>query len=454
MDTYYHIFTAWELIVLLDGKEALEEGYLAAHYPVLLRRIKENFNSKQFDFDYAAHFRSEYDRQVQIIVRKYKTLVEDEKSAGLTDENFRSVEGRKFSDRAVMEEYRDRMLELLNNPPVHYSGVVRMYCDLGNKEAIEREPEKVLRKMIIEDNGLGKYAAGTAWKFIRSNLGVNIYFGRKGKGLDFINQAISLGKGEDIKIVYGNGKDKLTQVSFQIPFESFEIDLKKMNALPEEGSASSPAIQQIDDTLKKHRGEIIHIDKLVGEIGLSQEEVIARINWINRDDDYPLSIRPAGSGNMHIFVKRPVESTPAAPSSAASSDKGGIDFRALPAVVQPMPIFRGQSPSGAVPVIPLAELNNEWLQIENMLNAGIVPSSDRIKGYLQSCCLKQDFNQDVDKVLSCIAGILRLEEEQGVNTDLSLKEILMLLESDKPGNKFRIALAQVTVEAKELKSVK
>jgi anti-sigma regulatory factor (Ser/Thr protein kinase)/GGDEF domain-containing protein len=138
---------------------------------------------------------------------------------------------------------------------------------------------------------------------------------------------------------------------------------------------------------------------------------------------------------------------------AYRDSKGGIDFRALPAVTQPMGIISGRLPAGVAPVIPLKELNNEWRQIENMLNAGITPSSDRLKGYLQSCYQKEDFNQDIDKVLSCIAGIFRFEEERADGTDPSLKEILAILESNKPASDMQVALAQITVEAKEPKLI-
>jgi len=148
-----------------------------------------------------------------------------------------------------------------------------------------------------------------------------------------------------------------------------------------------------------------------------------------------------------------VVASPTVSSAVEYSDKGGIDFRALPAVIQPMGILPGQLPAGRVSVIPLAELNNEWLQIENMLNAGMTPSSDRLKIYLQSCCQKQDLNQDIDKVLACIADIFRLEEEKVAGTDLSLKEMLTLLESDKPASEMQVALAQITVEAKEPKLI-
>jgi SAM-dependent MidA family methyltransferase len=133
---------------------------------------------------------------------------------------------------------------------------------------------------------------------------------------------------------------------------------------------------------------------------------------------------------------------------AYRSSTGGIDFRALPIASQPI-LINQKINANTIPSIPLAELNSEWLQIENMLAAGITPSSERIKEYLQSCCQKQDFNQEIDKVLSCIADMLRLEEERVVSTDLSLKEMLMLLESGKSTNEMQLVLTQITVEAKE-----
>ncbi|MDD5282008.1 MAG: metallophosphoesterase [Candidatus Omnitrophica bacterium] len=127
---------------------------------------------------------------------------------------------------------------------------------------------------------------------------------------------------------------------------------------------------------------------------------------------------------------------------------GGIDFRALPIARQPA-LIKQKVNESFIHSIPLAQLNSEWLQIENMLAAGITPSSERIKEYLQSCCQKQDFKPDIDKILSCIADILRLEEERVSSTDISLKEMLALLESAKPTNEMQLALTQITVEAKE-----
>jgi hypothetical protein len=133
---------------------------------------------------------------------------------------------------------------------------------------------------------------------------------------------------------------------------------------------------------------------------------------------------------------------------------GGIDFRALPITTQPtnMPLIKGLSPQGISPVINI-NLNEEWSQIQNMLNAGVVPSSQRIKEYVQACCQGQGSGQEIDKVLTCIADIFRLEEERVSQTDPTLKEFLVLLESDKSVNELESAISKITVAPSEPKSL-
>ncbi|MDD5237834.1 MAG: GNAT family N-acetyltransferase [Candidatus Omnitrophica bacterium] len=137
--------------------------------------------------------------------------------------------------------------------------------------------------------------------------------------------------------------------------------------------------------------------------------------------------------------------------SAPVADKapGGIDFRSLPIQTQPPdPLrdnpLRGQSPAGTIPV-----LEDEWQKIQNMLQAGIIPSGQRIKEYLENCCSKDNFKQEIDKVLGCIADILRLEEERILSTEPGLREFLLILESDKPANELKIALNNLNFSAKE-----
>ena len=131
------------------------------------------------------------------------------------------------------------------------------------------------------------------------------------------------------------------------------------------------------------------------------------------------------------------------------NNKGGIDLRALPIVTQPMPAMPGVNLSAP----PLSQhninLDNEWQEIENMLNAGIIPSCERIKEYLEASCKSQDCSTRIDNVLSCLADILRLEEERVASTEPVLKELLVLLESDKPAAEMQLALAKIIVSSKE-----
>jgi hypothetical protein len=136
------------------------------------------------------------------------------------------------------------------------------------------------------------------------------------------------------------------------------------------------------------------------------------------------------------------------PISSSPLKKGGIDMRALPIVTQSM----NNPGMGVMP--PLSRLENvnldeEWQQIQSMIQAGIIPASDRIKEYLQACCFKDDINPQVEKVLACIADILRLEEEQLKPTEAALRDFLALLESDKPAGDLQVALSSIAFTAKE-----
>ena len=81
-------------------------------------------------------------------------------------------------------------------------------------------------------------------------------------------------------------------------------------------------------------------------------------------------------------------------------------------------------------------LNQEWLQIQKIAGAGITPSAERIKEYVQLSCLKGELN-DTQKIIACIADILRNEEERCVSTEPILKDILVVLESGRSAQELK-----------------
>jgi len=137
------------------------------------------------------------------------------------------------------------------------------------------------------------------------------------------------------------------------------------------------------------------------------------------------------------------------PSASAVSDKGGIDFRALPITTQPAIAGQTRFVRAQMPLVGRTNNDQDWRAIENMLEGGIIPSAERVKDYLLARCDKGNIDEEMGRVLSCIADILRLEEENASSSDSSLRKFLVLLESDKPLKEFKTALNSIHFAAKE-----
>ena len=78
-----------------------------------------------------------------------------------------------------------------------------------------------------------------------------------------------------------------------------------------------------------------------------------------------------------------------------------------------------------------------------MVEAGILPSSQRVKEYLQSFSSQIDLRQGKNMVLGCIADVLRMEEERCLPAEPAWIELLTILDSDKSNQDFKIALSGV-----------
>jgi len=155
---------------------------------------------------------------------------------------------------------------------------------------------------------------------------------------------------------------------------------------------------------------------------------------------------PAAAQEPDVDTEDPSGLRPS--GSIPETGKGGIDFRALPIVTQPM-VLQGQA--GTVPLINAANINidKEWQDIERVVNAGIIPSIEPIKEYLILSCKSPDCQDKINQALSGIADILRLEEERSASTEVGLKEILTLLESNKSAEQLSAALLKIVIASQE-----
>jgi hypothetical protein len=114
----------------------------------------------------------------------------------------------------------------------------------------------------------------------------------------------------------------------------------------------------------------------------------------------------------------------------ASSRPGGIDFRALPITTQPMGEMLMKEIIN-MPAINVTDLDQEWQALQKMIETDACPSTQRVKEFLGACYQKGELKQRSDKVLACLAGILRIEEDECKATEPQVKVMLALLEYNR-----------------------
>ncbi|OGX23116.1 MAG: triose-phosphate isomerase [Omnitrophica WOR_2 bacterium RIFCSPHIGHO2_02_FULL_45_21] len=126
------------------------------------------------------------------------------------------------------------------------------------------------------------------------------------------------------------------------------------------------------------------------------------------------------------------DSAGASASSPAEDPQkvGGIDFRVIPMLTQPMGNLSGLSFN--LPKLSNLEninLGDEFNQLQKLLAVGILPSGDRLKEYVAACYQKGEFNQYLDGIVGLVKDTCKLEEEQVAQSANELKEALLILEA-------------------------
>lgn len=140
----------------------------------------------------------------------------------------------------------------------------------------------------------------------------------------------------------------------------------------------------------------------------------------------------ANTSSSSLTAQEYTSSASASIAEAAPEKTGGIDFRAMHMAIQPMGSFSGLNFS--LPQLTKAELERtnldaEMQQIENMVEAGIVPSGQRIKEFIAACMQKGEINYRVDNLLLCLIDICKLQEENVTESSPELREALAIVDS-------------------------
>ncbi len=113
---------------------------------------------------------------------------------------------------------------------------------------------------------------------------------------------------------------------------------------------------------------------------------------------------------------------------------GGIDFRFIPIITQAMTnLSSGFKLTSDVKLkLNRVNLDEEWSQIDRLASSSISPSPERVKEYIQAACIQNRLGQeDINKIILCIANTLRCDEERCSKSEPALMDILIILESQK-----------------------
>jgi len=304
-----------------------------------------------------------------------------------------------YLDREAFLPFKERYRQLVSSgfkPEEFEMGLIKLYTDI--EEAVKTKKPKYLAKVTPDASG-----ASNLKKVVGQSL-------------------------------YGAGIARIEKKAASLP-------LQQSDQL-----GSSPIELETPQNSVGFGTRFVYLGEKYEVIG--SQDIVGETHWVSRGDDGSMVVLDTKTIQNALANKSNLDSSVKGSSPAQTSNKGGIDFTSLPIVSQPL--LTTSQPLSNIPHPSVnINLDKEYSEIQNMLNSGIIPSVERIREYLNACFIREDMDNQINKVLACIADILRLEEENCCNTDPGLKDILMLLESNKPAFELHSALSNIRVLSKE-----
>lgn len=204
------------------------------------------------------------------------------------------------------------------------------------------------------------------------------------------------------------------------------------------GESFSKLLQRVEITPTAIQGGMVTINTLVVARDGSVFEVHTQLSTpdLAKTQD---SIKRASKEAKEYLREKGAASSPLGVESLSNmpsdpvktpADVGGIDFRAIPMITQPMGNLSGLNFS--LPHLSNVEninLDDELAQIQKLLRAGITPSGVRLKEFVAVCYQKGELSQYLDEIVASLVDICKLEEEKVDASANELKEVLLILDS-------------------------
>ncbi len=160
----------------------------------------------------------------------------------------------------------------------------------------------------------------------------------------------------------------------------------------------------------------VGIDKAIEDV--ESGDYAAYLYRVGIENDPLIILHPTAQGLSSRYRQAVVQQDG---GNKAIDPLGGVDFRALPAVVTPM-----VNPAAGAGLISLGDLDKQWSEIQSKIYQGEMPYRE-IKLYVSSCCGQKTAAKQLEQVSEGITNILKMEEERALSTAPELKEILSCL---------------------------
>lgn len=141
----------------------------------------------------------------------------------------------------------------------------------------------------------------------------------------------------------------------------------------------------------------------------------------------------SGAGSEDLGTNPPGLSGGSGPTfPAAPRGAGGIDLRYINMATQAKQVSAREAfKMPELSKLKAIDITKEGTEINRMLEANILPSSDRVIAYVSACYLRNDSDGDIADAVSCLVDYFQLEEMQDVDSNPNLKAFLSVIESVK-----------------------
>ena len=119
-------------------------------------------------------------------------------------------------------------------------------------------------------------------------------------------------------------------------------------------------------------------------------------------------------------------------SSSLTRQVGGIDFRSMNMLIQPMGSFSGLDFAPVLlssSALEAMDLDKELESITRMASRSMLPSPQRLKEYISACIFKGKVGEKADDFILSMLEVFQLQAEEGIESAPAEREAVVMADT-------------------------